>query len=341
MHKFEEILESMLNFIPDNIDKREGSVTYNSIAPAAYELAKFYAYLEDTIDYRFIDTATEENLDKCARDFNEFRKPATKSIRKITTNITVPISSRWAIEDVIFNVTKEISANSYEAECEQYGIVGNLYSGAMVSIENLQAAAVLEDVLIYGEELESDESLRKRLKDKISNSSKDGNIAQYQQWASEYSGIGKAKIFPLWNGGNTVKISITSASNTPASESLIEAFQQYMDPNSSGLGEGKAPLGAKVTVTTGTPKVINIAAEIVLEEGYSDAAEASAKIVEYFRTITYRQSYVSYFYVGNILVGLDSIYDIRNLTLNGLTADIALGAEEIPTLGSLNLTVVS
>ena len=36
---FEAILERMLNRIPDSLDKREGSVIYDAIAPAALEIA--------------------------------------------------------------------------------------------------------------------------------------------------------------------------------------------------------------------------------------------------------------------------------------------------------------
>ena len=36
---YEHILQGMLNRVPDDIDKREGSVIYDALAPAAYFLA--------------------------------------------------------------------------------------------------------------------------------------------------------------------------------------------------------------------------------------------------------------------------------------------------------------
>lgn len=339
---YDVILKKMLDKVPNDLDKREGSIIYDALAPVAFELSQNYFSLDNYLDLVFIDTTVGEYLDRKAADFNLMRKEATKAVRQMNTDKAVDIGTRWALEDTTYTVTEMIAENQYRAECEQYGSIGNIYSGALQNLENIsEMTATLAEVLIYGEETETDEALRLRMKNKIANTSQDGNVAQYLQWASEYSGVGKAKVFPLWNGGNTVKVSITNADNTPASAQLITDFQNYLDPNSEGLGEGKAPLGAKVTVTTGTSKNIDISADIVLQEGHSNASEASAKIVEYLREITYKQSYVSYFFIGNILVGLDSIYDMRNLRLNGISEDIQLGEEEIPTLGSLNLMVVT
>ena len=339
---YEKILSSMMDKVPNEVDKQEGSILYDALAPCAFELAQNYFLLNNYVDAIFLDTAVGDYLERKVADFNLLRKQPTKAIWKMTTDKDVSIGSRWAIEDATYCVIEAIGTGNYKAACEQYGTIGNRYSGAAESLDGLGGVtAKLECILIQGEDAEEDEALRQRAKNKIANSAQDGNVAQYLGWASDYVGVGKAKVFPLWKGGNTVKVSITSSDNTPASLALIEKFQNYLDPKQSGLGEGKAPLGAKVTVTTGSKKMIDISADIVLEEGYSNADEASAKIEEYLRKITYRQAYVGYFFIGNILVGLDSIYDMRNLKLNGTTGDIPLGEEEIPTLGSINLRVVT
>ena len=44
---FEFILDRMLDRVPDTVDKREGSIIYDALAPAAAELAKTYMELED------------------------------------------------------------------------------------------------------------------------------------------------------------------------------------------------------------------------------------------------------------------------------------------------------
>ncbi len=41
---YENILNSMLGRVPSTIDTREGSIIYNALAPAAYELAQAYFF---------------------------------------------------------------------------------------------------------------------------------------------------------------------------------------------------------------------------------------------------------------------------------------------------------
>ena len=59
---YENILQGMLNRVPEDIDKREGSVIYDALAPAAYFLADQYFQLENFVDLVLPDTALGEYL---------------------------------------------------------------------------------------------------------------------------------------------------------------------------------------------------------------------------------------------------------------------------------------
>ena len=61
---YENILQGMLNRVPDDIDKREGSVIYDALAPAAYFLADQYFQLGNFVDLVLPDTALGEYLDR-------------------------------------------------------------------------------------------------------------------------------------------------------------------------------------------------------------------------------------------------------------------------------------
>ena len=54
---FETILERMLARVPSTMDKREGSVIYDAIAPAAIELQNMYIELDTVLNETFADTA--------------------------------------------------------------------------------------------------------------------------------------------------------------------------------------------------------------------------------------------------------------------------------------------
>ena len=54
---YEELLQAMLDRVPSDVDKREGSVIYDALAPCAYFLAQQDFQLDNFIDLVFPDTA--------------------------------------------------------------------------------------------------------------------------------------------------------------------------------------------------------------------------------------------------------------------------------------------
>ncbi len=59
---FDVILRRMLDRIPNSFDKREGSVIYDALAPAAMEIMAMYIELENVLTEAFADTASREYL---------------------------------------------------------------------------------------------------------------------------------------------------------------------------------------------------------------------------------------------------------------------------------------
>ncbi|HYK74228.1 MAG TPA: baseplate J/gp47 family protein [Pseudoneobacillus sp.] len=188
---------------------------------------------------------------------------------------------------------------------------------------------------------ESDEQLRERHRQKVITPSQDGNAAQYKEWADSFGGIGATKIFPMWNGGNTVKVAITNSLYQVAEPTLVNAFQNYMDPGITGLGNGVAPIGVKVTVTGGIKKEINITGNVVLAEGYTEPEGVAEAISEYLASIAYVKDSVSYMRTAVAILDTPSIIDMNSFTINGWNVDVTLIDDEIPILNSINLTVVS
>lgn len=347
IYSYEYILADMLSRVPDDLDKREGSIIYDALAPAALKLAEAYFILDNNLDLVFIDTAAEDYLTRRCSEHCVTRRVASSAIRKgifkdsTDSLIDVAIGERFRINDITFVVIEKISLGIFKLQCEQLGSIGNKYLGILLPLGNLTdvATATLGEILIYGEDTESDESLRTRTKTAIANSETGGNINQYLKWANDFNGVGRSKVFPLVNGPNTVKISITDSKNQVASSELIKSFQDYLDPGSQGLGNGKAPIGAKVTVTTGTSKVIDVRGEITISTGYTQIEGANDAVNKYLSGISYAQDKVSYIKLASEILSLPSVADVRNITLNNTTSDVPLGDEEIPTLGILDLVV--
>ena len=57
----------MLDNVSTDIDKREGSVIWDTLSPVAIELLTLYAEIDNIINESFADTASREYLIKIAR----------------------------------------------------------------------------------------------------------------------------------------------------------------------------------------------------------------------------------------------------------------------------------
>ncbi len=339
-------MERLLGRVPDTFDKREGSVIWDALAPAAYELSLVYADMEAKRRNTFAGTADREGLIECCKEIGITPNPATYAVRQgifTPLDLEIAVGERFNFEDLNFMVTEKISDGIYALTCETLGTVGNYGTGTLIPmdyIKGLQTANLTDVVLIYGEEEEETEVLRQRYFDTLPTFTIDGNIAQYEKWCKNFPGIGKFKIFPTWNGKNTVKISILSAENTLASKTLIDDFQEYLDPGKQGLGNGQAPIGAVVTVTTAAEKEINISAQLILKDGYAEPLGLEDELQAYFNSVNFSRSFISYIAVGAIFQNNESVDSVVGMTLNGGLVDVPLGNEEIAVKGALEWTVL-
>ena len=342
---FEEILQRALDRVPDSFDKREGSVIYDAIAPAAYELALAYEEMHKLHADTYARTATRQGLIDRAAEYGLTPFPATCAVRKgvfTPATLEVEIGARFNHEELNFAVTEKLADGEYLLQCETIGVAGNSGVGLLIPVDYIAGleTATLTDVVIYGEEEEETEALRTRYFEAINSDARDGNVAQYQQWANEYPGIGNYKVFSLWNGKNTVKVSILNSENGVASEQLISDFQEYLDPNSTGLGNGVAPIGAVVTVSTATEVPLDLTGNVTLAAGYENTADVEGMVKAYLADIAYKKTIVSYMSLGAVVQDCPCVDDLSDFKINGDMGNVVLGAEQIAVLNSLTLVVV-
>lgn len=350
---YEAILGRMIDRVkkvyPD-IDNREGSILFNSLAMSAAELAISYLVLDIVLRESSVSTATREGIlracDQMGIDLRTFN--ATYGTFKGEFDVEIPIGSRWNCDLYNYTVTEKLTSENdyfaYKMKCETAGTEPNNVKGTLTAITNLPTGlthAELVECLIPGTDEYTDEDIKEYYYNFINASASDGNVGQYARWCEDYEGIGNYKIFPLWNGSNTVKVSILDSSNRLASETLIEEFQRYIDPGTKGMGDGVAPIGAFVTVSTATELPINVSAKVSLKAGYSQLPDINAALTKYFASIAYDRSQVSYMSIGSVILGVEGVDFITDLTINNGTNDILLGSEEIPVLGTTTWTEVS
>lgn len=348
---YEVILQRMMNRVTTkypNLDTREGSILFNALAPAAIELAIMYTELENAINESFVNTASREYIlvgcEQMGMDISVFE--ASAGVHKGVFDVEVPIGSRWNCELFNYEVNEYLGLEdgyyTYRMTCETLGTSPNNHVGDLTAISDIPTGltyAKVTECLIEGENETSDEDIRTAYYDYVNSVASDGNVAQYKVWCNEFDGIGNSKIFPLWNGDNTVKVSILSTSNHAATEELIAEFQEYLDPGITGMGDGIAPIGAFVTVTTATEVPVNISATVMLKDGYSDTSVIDEALDKYFSEIAYEKSMVAYMNIGATILNVEGVEFVTDLLVNGGTSDITLGNEEIPTVGTTTWTV--
>ncbi|MGD9678439.1 MAG: baseplate J/gp47 family protein [Vulcanibacillus sp.] len=348
---YEDILQRMLDSVSSDVDKREGSIIYNALAPAAFELAQMYIELDTVLELVFANTSSGEYLDKRCVEMGIVRKQATKAIRKGEFNTTIPIGTKFGIDDLIYKVVEIIDGYNYKLECQTTGEIGNTPFGTLLPIDYVAGltTAILSEVLIPGEDEETDASLLTRFNTRVQKSSTSGNVYHYLEWATEVSGVGATKVVAKWAGDNTVKIIIVGTDMQPASSVLIEEVQNHIDPNTEGLGNGEAPIGAMCTVVSAFSTGINITADISGTTAANVIDNFTQALNNYFKTLVTndwqtKESYiVSYAKIGSLL--LDSIIeaggiDYSNLLVNSATQNVQL-TNDIPSIGTVTLNEIA
>ncbi len=355
-YEFDAILQKMLAQVPDDIDKREGSVIYDALAPTAYTLAAQNYTLSYFSSLLFGDTATGEWLDRVVGNFGLTREAATYATRQINcTDSTgspfpVPVGARFAVDELTLAVTEEIATGSYKAVCEQVGTQGNSYSGAILPIDNiagLGAAVLVAEPLIVARDVETDDDLRQRFYRYIRQTPFGGNKADYMQRTLEIDGVGACVVFGAADGmgAGNVGIMIGDENGNKASTTLVSDVQTLFGT----AGNGLAPIGHTVTVATCVDLTVNVAASLVLKSGASFEIVqplVEAAISNYVDGVAFDGTVVFYAkLVAAILNAHSSILDVGTVTMNGSAANITLSktfaSYQVPVVGTITVTEVA
>lgn len=339
---YEAIFQRMLSNISDDIDKREGSVAYDMLAPKAAELAVAYIELDNILKFGFVNTTYGQYLDSKVLEIGLVRELPVKSTGIVkfmgTNGIIIPVGTVVSTDSgVQFQTTQSgtISGGliSLEVIAVTAGIIGNVAENSIINttIENVTCTNVA--VTSGGKDEETDESLLQRYIKKVTMPSLSGNANNYYDWALEVIGIGDAKIIPIWNGGGTVKVILIGTDKGPVTGTKVTEVYDYI--------ETKRPIGATVTVISAVNKVINVSAQLTLQGGITIGELTpviTTAIQDYFKSAAFVDIDIKYSKIGSILLQIDGIVDYTNLQLNGATANIVLAENEVPSLGTVTLT---
>lgn len=351
---YEKILERSLQRVGADVDKREGSLIMNAIAPVSAEHANIYILLDGIISDGYADTASREYLIKRCAERGITPHPATHAVLKGRFNMEIPIGSRFNLDELNYKAIKFIESKSegealyyyYQMQCETVGTDGNKHFGELSSIEFISndLEGSLVELLIPAEDDEDTEILRKKYFASFSSNPFGGNKQDYKEKTNSLDGVGGTVVIPVWAGGGTVKLIIIDSEFSKPTPELIAFVQEAIDPAPQGTGTGIAPIGHIVTVVGAEERSINVSCTVILLEGYT-LTPVKAKIKEaiegYF--LEMRKAWengnliVRVSQIENRILNIDGVLDVLNTKINGSTENLPLNIEEIPVIGNVEV----
>ena len=210
-YDFDTVLEDMLAEVSDDFDKREGSVIYDALAPAAARISELYEGLDMVVNELYADTASYYYLIKRAAERGLLPHEETSAIcrlKVIPANAAISIGDRFNLNELNYVVTSMINPveGEYQVTCETAGTAANQQLGDLLPIEtsnelNDLETAKLTEILIPGEDEEDVEAFRERYFNSFGNEAFGGNRADYIEKVNEIDGVGGCKVTRRWRGG--------------------------------------------------------------------------------------------------------------------------------------------
>ena len=342
-------MQRCLARVPNDVDKRAGGIIYDALAPAVAELTQLYIEIGTILDRGFADTATGEDLTLKAKERAVFRRMASPATRQAMfwagdgSLMDIPINSRYSGGEVNFRAVERISQGVFRMLAEQAGDVGNRYIGALLPITHVAnlARATIGDVLIPGQDTETDAELRARYMESLDVQAFGGNIADYKAKTEALQGVGAVRVVPTWEGVNTVQLVIIASTWDVPSSDLIDSVQNAIDPLQDGNGFGLAPIGHIVTVTGVEGVAIHVEMGIELSAGttWGSVATSVRDVCEGY-LLELRKTWADNDYLvvrvaqfEAAVLQVAGIVDVGNTKLNGSFDNVTLLPNEVPLLG--------
>lgn len=366
---FDYWLNLMLDNVSNDIDKREGSIIYDALAPAAMVSAQQSLSLANILRETYIKTAQGEFLDYRAVEHGTNRYTATNAEVKARFNdddgnpVNVEVGDRFASiaeSPIFYTVVKPNNDGTAEMQAEEAGTSANSYIGQVLPVtpnDNLAWAEITE-IIAPARDAETDDHLRERILKSDAWLAYGGNMADYLDMIHKISEVGAAQIYPVWAGAGTVKLVIVNNDLMPASSDLVKKVKNIIDPeDNEAQGVGLAPIDHRVTVVAPAVLKVDVSIQLKLTDQANKAAvekgikdmlnKLFSELRKDWDTInaTVRRGYSLSIYRSRILskiMLIDGVADSHLPQLNGEDKDIHLvfsnEVSQLPILGEVTIS---
>ena len=280
------------------IDTVEGGFYFDMTQPVALEIERLWDFLGSEVPAAaFVTYAFGTYLDQHGEVLGVPRKSSALANGEVTfvgtngvaigtgTVVAVVNADPDSDEEISFRTTEAgtISGGevSLSVEAEDPGSDHNVGAGTItLLISPINGITSVTNAVATGggTDVEEDEAYRARLLLELSSPGGQGNQADYQRWALGFSGVGFAKVNPLWKGPGTVQVLITDTNNDPVGQVVEDELQELLDPpvattllnGAQNLTSGTLTVDSTTdfrTATVGSPQHLNILDYIISYTG--------------------------------------------------------------------------
>lgn len=345
-----EVQNELLKEIDDSYEKRKGCWLWDLTKAFAINIKSFLEKLTNVSNKLDVNNLQGDELEQ----FINQRTGITRKKETYATGILTIVGNGEIKQGDIFEtegLVRFVSVESMQItekgnvkiQAVNSGSSGNVVAGGIKKIPITIQGIINcynENETSGGYEAENDNDLRQRYFERLRTPATSGNIYHYKQWAKEVEGVGDARVVPLWNGNNTVKVIIINSDRLPADENLVDKVQNYIDPGITGTGGGVAPIGAFCTVESASGKTISIYCKLQIANGYKLGEvleDIKREISNYFYSIAFVNDIVSYAIIGARILNVEGVLDYKDLKINNSISNIECANNEVFTLGDVTI----
>lgn len=339
----------MLENLANTEDKTPNSFSYDITSSAAIVFEEMQRNIDNLFLMFNVDNLEGVELERRVLQITGLRRKApTKASGEVIvtgeSGTVIPKGSIFlagltefvSLDEVIID---DSGQGVIMVEALEYGAVGDVVPRAISRLKSPISGVV--DIynpteFLNGYDEEVDEDLRERYYDKLQDPPKGGNPAHYKLWATEVDGIWNAKVFRTWNGAGTVKVVLVGLDRNVVDDEMVDKVKEHIMTQAPIRYEG-------LTVVSATQKNINISVSIKLESGVTPQIikeQIRSGIDSYLNSITFNQDFVSLAKVGGVILDIPGVLDYQNLRLNNTVGNVELGDEEIPEIGTLEVSEI-
>lgn len=340
-----EIKNDMLKNI-ENVS--QNNFIHDAVSGTAVELARMYMELDYVASKLDVETLEGDELSGFIYHRTGLtRRPAVKASGDVVfTGVENTIIPRGTIVlsgsiKYVTTIEESVASTGTIRVPIEAVVSGNSSNVPLGSISDIEIAipgvisVINDNALTNGYDEESDSVLLERYYERLRTPATSGNKYHYLIWAKEVPGVGAVKVYPLWNGPGTVKVMIVNSEHLPADVELIKTTLDNIND--------KRPIGADVSVVSGTVNNISITVKVKPADGISIQSikeQFEKELEQYRKAIVFKESYVSYATVGNILFETSGVVDYSSLTLNNNVSNVSIADGELPIFNEIVMEVI-